>query len=221
MRLAVRFSKEAPVRFVSHLDLLRLFQRAFKRAKLPLAYSQGFNPHPLLSFATALSVGMTSECEYLDVTLTEYMDPSSFIESVSPALPEGVRILDAFDLGESRKSLTSAMKTAEYRAIVTYSRPVGADELNKALNELLSNEIVVMKKTKGGIKPVDIRPMVISVDVLDTEGRKAGFVIRGKLTAEGGLNPETFLKELSSKLGAEHTSDINRTEIELDGDMLF
>ena len=75
MRLAVVFTKEAPVRFVSHLDVQRLFQRAFRRAKLPLAYSQGFNPHPLVSFATALSVGMTSRGEYLDVTLAEELSP--------------------------------------------------------------------------------------------------------------------------------------------------
>ena len=77
MRLAVVFTKEAPVRFVSHLDLQRLFQRAFRRAKLPLAYSQGFNPHPLVAFATALSVGFTSEGEYLDLTLTEDVSPVS------------------------------------------------------------------------------------------------------------------------------------------------
>lgn len=216
MRLAVRFTKGAPVRFVSHLDVQRLFQRAFRRAKLPLAYSQGFNPHPLVSFATALSVGMTSMGEYLDVTLTEYMPPESFIDAVSTVLPKGIEIVEAFDMGESRKSLTSAMRSASYMAEVKFEKSVDADAVKSALNELLSGEIVVMKKTKGGIKPTDIRPMVISVDVCEVEGQRAEIKLKGVLSAEGGLNPDMFLKELYNKLGVQASADITRLEIEMD-----
>lgn len=216
MRLAVRFTKGAPVRFVSHLDVQRLFQRAFRRAKLPLAYSQGFNPHPLVSFATALSVGMISMGEYLDVTLTEYMSPESFIDAVSTVLPKGIEIVEAFDMGESRKSLTSAMRSASYMAEVKFEKSVDADAVKSALNELLSGEIVVMKKTKGGIKPTDIRPMVISVDVCEVEGQRAEIKLKGVLSAEGGLNPDMFLKELYNKLGVQASADITRLEIEMD-----
>ncbi|MBR5714449.1 MAG: TIGR03936 family radical SAM-associated protein [Clostridia bacterium] len=216
MRLAVRFTKGAPVRFVSHLDVQRLFQRAFRRAKLPLAYSQGFNPHPLVSFATALSVGMTSMGEYLDVTLTEYMSPESFIDAVSTVLPKGIEIVEAFDMGESRKSLTSAMRSASYMAEVKFEKSVDADAVKSALDELLSGEIVVMKKTKGGIKPTDIRPMVISVDVCEVEGQRAEIKLKGVLSAEGGLNPDMFLKELYNKLGVQASADITRLEIEMD-----
>lgn len=216
MRLAVRFTKGAPVRFVSHLDVQRLFQRAFRRAKLPLAYSQGFNPHPLVSFATALSVGMISMGEYLDVTLTEYMPPESFIDAVSTVLPKGIEIVEAFDMGESRKSLTSAMRSASYMAEVKFEKSVDADAVKSALDELLSGEIVVMKKTKGGIKPTDIRPMVISVDVCEVEGQRAEIKLKGVLSAEGGLNPDMFLKELYNKLGVQASADITRLEIEMD-----
>ena len=78
MRIIVSFYKHEQVMFVSHLDMQRLFQRAFRRADLQLAYSNGFNPHPLLSFATALSVGYTSDCEYFDVMLSEYVSPAEF-----------------------------------------------------------------------------------------------------------------------------------------------
>ncbi|MBQ3849721.1 MAG: DUF2344 domain-containing protein [Clostridia bacterium] len=216
MRLAVRFTKGAPVRFVSHLDVQRLFQRAFRRAKLPLAYSQGFNPHPLVSFATALSVGMISMGEYLDVTLTEYMPPESFIDAVSTVLPKGIEIVEAFDMGESRKSLTSAMRSASYMVSVRFEKAVDSDSVKSALNELLSGEIVVMKKTKGGIKPTDIRPMVISVDVCEVEGQRAEIKLKGVLSAEGGLNPDMFLKELYNKLGVQASADITRLEIEMD-----
>lgn len=216
MRMAIVFTKEAPVRFVSHLDVQRLFQRAFRRARLPMAYSQGFNPHPLVSFATALSVGMTSMGEYLDVILTEDMTPDDFITHVSPHLPEGVRIVEAFDLGSSNKSLTSAMRSASYEARVRFPRPVSKVEVDKAVNELLSGEIVIQKKTKGGIKPTDIRPMVIELCCTGTEENEAFFLIRGVLSAAGGLNPEILLCELYKKLGCEGLSEIERTETELD-----
>lgn len=221
MRLAVKFSKDEPVMFVSHLDVLRLFQRAFKRAKLPLAYSQGFNPHPLLSFATALSVGMTSRCEYLDVTLERDIDLSEFKEKVRAALPEGVDVIEVFDLGDSRKSLTSAMKTAAYSAFVRFDRSVDAGELNVALSSILAGEIVIMKKTKGGVKPTDIRPMVISACLEETGESCARFGMKGVLTASGGLNPEAFLAELFDRMKIGYSTQIERTEIELDRELLM
>lgn len=221
MRLAVVFTKEAPVRFVSHLDVQRLFQRAFRRAKIPLAYSQGFNPHPLVSFATALSVGMVSSGEYLDVTLTEDMDPDAFRSAVSPMLPEGVGIVEVFDLGASRKSLTSAMRTASYSAKVRFEGSVSKEDIEKAISGLMSSEIVVQKKTKGGIKPTDIRPMVIELKLDSFEDGAARFNIKGVLTAEGGLNPDVLLQELYRKLGREGYSETERIEIEMDREYLL
>ena len=221
MRLAVVFTKEAPVRFVSHLDLQRLFQRAFRRAKLPLAYSQGFNPHPLLAFAAALSVGMTSCGEYLDVTLTEDMTPEAFTDAVSPELPEGVRIVEAFDISYSRKSLTSAMRSARYSAKAVFDRDVVESEIGEAIGSMLSSEIVVMKRTKGGIKPVDIRPMVLSLELVRSAERSADFLIEGVLSAEGGLNPETLLNVLFERLCVNGMTDINRLETVLDRDALL
>lgn len=221
MRLAVRFSKGDAVRFVSHLDVMRLFQRAFRRAKLPLAYSQGFNPHPLISFATALSVGMTSRCEYLDAVLDEDVAPDVFRAAVREHLPEGVDVVEVFDLKDSRKSLTSAMRSASYSAKAVFAAPVNRERLEAAVSELLSGEIVVQKKTKGGIKPTDIRPMVKEMTLEAVDGTDAVFFIRGALTAEGGLNPDMLLKELWAKLGEEASSDIERIEIELDRQYLL
>lgn len=220
MRLCVIFSKGPEVRFVSHLDVQRLFQRAFRRAKLPLAYSQGFNPHPLISFATALSVGCTSKGEYLDVTLTESVSEEALIEAVSKTLPKGIGIVGIFDLGDSRKSLTSAMKSAEYSVKAAFNRPIAYNELKSALDDLLSREIIVDKKTKGGIKPTDIRPMVLSAEIVSVTGESAEFALTGVLSAEGGLNPEMLLNELLKKLSADATFETERTKIFLDTELL-
>ncbi len=197
MRVIVAFSKGEAVKYVSHLDMQRLFQRAFRRAHLPLAYSQGFNPHPVMSFATALSVGITSNEEYLDVMLTQNIPMNDFVDRVNAVLPNGVTVNDAFDAADAKDSLTSLMRFAEYNVVIRFADAVTTDLLNAALDKLLSGEIVVMKNTKGGIKHVDIRPMVLSVDVLRSDGNEAEMSIRGILSASGGLNIDLFLDALT------------------------
>lgn len=216
MRIIASFYKHDAVRFVSHLDMQRLFQRAFRRAKLPLAYSKGFNPHPLLAFATALSVGYTSESEYLDVTLDEFITVDEFTTRVNAVLPDGVRITGARDAGDSRVSLTTLMRSAEYFVKLDFSSPVAYDKLNFVIDKLLKHEIIVMKKTKGGIKPTDIRPQLISMQLLRLDGNEAIVYIKGKLSAEGGLPVELLLGTLGEKLNIEYTSNVNRKSIEMD-----
>ena len=183
MRIIACFTKPDSVRFVSHLDTQRLFQRAFRRAGLPLAYSQGFNPHPLLSFATALSCGYTSDGEYFDVILSEPVEPEAFVTRVNAVLPEGMRIVSAVEW-------------------------------------LLAGDIVVDKKTKGGVKPVDIRPQLISIRLRAFDGMRAEFDITGRLTAEGGLPLELLFKALYSRLGVSALSFVHRKKIEMDWSML-
>jgi len=216
MRAVIKFTKGDEVKFVSHLDMLRLFQRAFRRASLPLAFSQGFNPHPLMSFATALSVGVTSAGEYLDVILTEELPTERIKNEVNAMLPVGVEIVEVCDASGSKASLTSAMRSAEYDIKITFPNPIEEGELRRNADELLSGEIIVQKKTKGGIKPTDIRPMVKELAVIGAEGCTARLHMRGVLTAEGGLNPELLLGELYKKLGTEGVSAVHRTEIEMD-----
>ena len=114
MRIIARFEKGEAVRFVSHLDIQRTFQRAFRRANIPLAYSQGFNPHPLLSFATALSLGYTSEAEWFDVKLAQDMCSDAFRDAVNAVLPGGFRILEAAAAAEGLSALTALMAAASY-----------------------------------------------------------------------------------------------------------
>lgn len=216
MRIIASFYKHDEVRFVSHLDMQRLFQRAFRRAGLPLSYSKGFNPHPLLSFATALSVGYTSECEYFDVFLDEKIDADEFHSRVNAVLPEGVAVTKALDAGEMKTSLTTLMRSADYFARLDFDREVTSDELENALASLLTGEIIVEKKTKGGMKDVDIRPLLISVNLIDCSEGSAILYIKGKLTAEGGLPLELLFGAISEKVSASAVSTVNRRTIEMD-----
>lgn len=216
MRICARFYKHDEIKFVSHLDMQRLFQRAFRRAKLPLSYSKGFNPHPLLSFATALSVGYTSECEYLDITLDENIEITDFITKVNNVLPDGVKIMQAWSFDDCKASLTSLMRQADYEIKLTFETSINEAELKSIIFSMLGGEIVVQKKTKGGIKSVDIRPLLNSVEIMNVADNTAELHVCGKLTAEGGLPVELLLGALYERLEVNAHSTVKRTYIELD-----
>ncbi len=216
MRLILAFTKEQNMRFVSHLDMQRLFQRAMRRAHLPLAYSQGFNPHPLLSFAAALALGTASDCEYLDVMLTEAVEPDEAMQALNKTLPQGVHVIKAVDAGDAKLSLTSLMRSAAYEVTICFDAEIGADKLCNTMDELLTGEIVVLKNTKSGIKNVDIRPMVISAHIEATGKNTAKLSLKGALTASGGLNVELFLCAYFEKLGMNGVCEVRRRSIEMD-----
>lgn len=216
MRIIAKYTKGDSVRFISHLDVQRLFQRAFRRAELPLSYSQGFNPHPLLSFAAALAVGWTSECEYLDVILENDMSTAEFISRMNRALPEGVRVTEAMDAAGSKSSLTTLMRSAVYEVELILDDEFDGIAAEKTIRDMLNGPIAVLKKTKGGMKTVDIRPYVLSMQLNSTQGRTAELLVEGTLTAAGGLPVELLLNELQAKIGRINGWRINRSSIKMD-----
>jgi hypothetical protein len=116
-RVLFRFTKGEPVRFVSHLDLMRAFERAMRRAALPVSYSQGFNPRPRMSFASALSVGATSEWELCQIDLADQIPEErlpALVEDLNEQLPQGLRVVDAWVLDPEKKSLYIQPTAAAY-----------------------------------------------------------------------------------------------------------
>lgn len=214
MRLIARLTKGESVRFVSHLDILRLLQRAFRRAEIPLGYSQGFNPHPLLSFATALSTGYTSGAEWIDVKLDGDMNTAKFISSVNAALPSGFEFKEAYAVEDRLPSLTALLESAEYR--ITFSADTDANELKKELTALLAGEIIVEKRTKGGLKNVDIRPQVIEANVTEEAGR-AVLTVKGVLNTSGSLNIELLMGALARLSGKSYDYSVHRVNVEFTG----
>ncbi len=189
MRIIARFEKSDEARFVSHLDVQRVFQRAMHRAAFPVAYSQGFNPHPLVAFATALAVGYTSSGEWLDVKLSDSLKPEKFVSELNNVLPSGFTVLEAREVEDNRKALTALMHAASYD--VTLSCQV--DE--QAVNELMNDAIIVLKQGKAGSKQVDIRPDVFAYSLLDNKIK-----LIGRLDASGSLNIELLINALERKL---------------------
>lgn len=103
MKIRVKFAKTGNMRFIGHLDILRYFQKAFQRAKLPLRFTEGFHPHPVLSFASPLGVGLTSEGEYFDTELVENMDCAEIRERLNAQMSEGMSVLAVIRLVDTEK----------------------------------------------------------------------------------------------------------------------
>lgn len=155
------FEKVESARFISHLDLMRLFQRAFKRAGLPLTHTQGFNPRPSVSIALPLSLGVESHCELLDFDLEQQTAPEEIRERLNPALINGIRVREVYSQGEKIKNLA----LLQSHLILEYDRgiPEGAGE---ALRQLFSRqELTVEKKNKNGVSQQDIIPLIRTLEI--------------------------------------------------------
>lgn len=210
MRIVACYHKAPALRYISHLDIQRTLQRAFRRADLPLAYSMGFNPHPQLSFASALPTGTTSDAEWFDVELDAQLAPEAFLARVNAVLPAGLWLDGAMAAPEGFGSLSAKTCAADYVARITFDRPIAGEALQAALDSLLGGEITVDKRTKSGVRLVDIRPQIQKVSVAEIEGREATLLVQGRLQADGGLRVELFLGALYDRLDAQGFARIHR-----------
>ena len=201
MRIIAAFQKNKEISYTSHLDVQRTLQRSFRRAELPLAYSKGFNPHPKLSFATALATGYTSSGEWFEVELDRSIEPQTFIERVNSVLPDGMRIVEAFKADDSIDTLSKLIRAAKYELTVHFVAPVSEQNVNDAVQSIMDTDTVIVdKKTKSGIKAANIRPDILEASVKDVSESYAILDVVGTLTAAGGLRAETFVRALFDRL---------------------
>jgi len=165
-RLRVKFKREEEIKFISHLDLIRLWQRTLHRAGIPLAYSQGFSPHPRISLAAPLALGVTSEAELMDISTTRLVSPHFFTAAINQQLPSGIEILQVLQISPNQPSLQSQVRYAEYRVKVeTEKKP---DEVKSALNTLLSAEHLPWQHRRDtGIRSYDLRVLIDDLWFID------------------------------------------------------
>ncbi len=213
MKLIAAYQKGNEIAMISHLDIQRTLQRAFRRAGIPLLYSNGFNPHPQFSFATAAATGMSSECEWFEVQLSEEMTPAEFERRANGGMPQGMRVSGAFAAPENYGSLSAKLRAAEYRVDFQFVEPVSKEKLAETLEAMLTGEIIIQKRTKGGIRPVDMRPYILRVSVGQVEGEHAALLVLGKLQADGGLRVDAFIDALLERLDAHAAYEIHRTNM--------
>ncbi len=182
LRYRLVFAKEGAALALSHLDLVRLWPRALRRAGLRVAYSRGYHPHPLLSFTPALPMGMASCGEQMEILLEEDVSPDELIERLAPTLPDGLRMLEC-ERGESRP-LSKRLRS--FRMRIDFAEPEGV-ELNEACEALLARATIERVRTrKGRTRRLDLRPTLLGLRPAAPEERGVGDRSAGGVDAGAG-----------------------------------
>ena len=188
-RLRVRFSRGEEIKFISHLDLMRLWERALIRAEIRLAYSEGFSPHPRLSLAAPLAVGVTGEAELLDVVLAGTVSPHWFTAAVNKQLPAGIKILGVHQIGLNLPSLQSQVGYAEYT--VSVEKAAGPENIETAMNELLSlKQLPWHHHRDTGRRNYDLRALVDDLWLVSSNHEICTVGMRLRCDSSGSGRPE-------------------------------
>lgn len=192
-KLRLLFSKTGRAVYISHLDLMRTMTRAFLRADCRLKYSEGFNPHPQISIALPLSVGMQSVCELMDFRLMEEKDPTEILEELNKQLPEGIEALEVYEPERKVKEL----KWLSVEGVFEYDERRAEDMLPELRSFFAQDSIVISKKTKRGVSDSDIKPAIkeLEFSVCGNEIHLNGIISAQEPT----LNPELLADALRQK----------------------
>lgn len=207
LKLRIKFAKRGYMKFVGHLDTMRYFQKAIRRADIDIAYSEGFNPHQLMSFAAPLGVGMTSEGEYMDIVVKSATSSEDIKKSLNETMVEGMEIISVVKLPDDSKNAMSIVAAADYS--IKYREGYETDiDIKSKFDEFLSQEsIIITKKTKKSEKEVDIRPSIY-------EAKYADGTFELKLASASGeyLKPDLVFQAFNNYCGI---TDGKCTELKL------
>ncbi len=194
-RLRVRFKRGASLKFISHLDIIRLWHRAFRRAGVELTYSQGFNPHPRIALASPLALGVTSQAELMDVYLSRFISPQSFAACVSRQLPLGIEIAQVCQVAPTLPSLQSQVRFAEYEVEVEARE--GASRVTRALASLLSKEHLPWQHQRDtGSRSYDLRALIDDLRLVGWRDGWGTIGMRLRCDSRGSGRPEQVMKAL-------------------------
>ena len=197
-RLRIRFGRGAEVKFISHLDIIRLWQRAFRRAGIELAYSEGFNPHPRISLAAPLALGVTSEAELMDAYIARFITPQSFITCVGEQLPPGIEIMQVFRMAPTLPSLQAQVRYAEY--IVEVEVEGGVGYVKEAIDALLAKESLPWQHQRDtGPRNYDLRPLIDDLWLSNCHSGVSAIGMRLRCDSHGSGRPEQVVKALGLK----------------------
>ena len=177
LKARIKFRKYGVMKFIGHLDIMRYFQKVMRRADIPIAFTQGFSPHMIMSFAQPLGVGVTSDAEYFDIELTEPISSKRAIEQMNKVNVEGIEIVSFVEIPDDKKcSGMTIVAGAEYAVSLLESNKTSditkniTDEWKEKIAAFMAQpEIRVLKQTKRSEKEVDIKPMIYKMDVRDNK----------------------------------------------------
>ncbi len=206
----LKFSKTGMAKYISHLDLLRCFTRAVMRSGLPVEYSQGFNPHQKMAFALPLPVGVTSECEYVDISFTnDALDDERIIKKLNQNLPPDIRIISAGDI----ICRAADIVCAEYFVTLKSDRCIDSKWIKEFFGQ---SEVTVLKKTKKKIdKPVNIMDYIRAWEIIDSGENSMTLRLVLDAGGERNIKPDVVIGEFCKRYQALDVdeADIHRKEV--------
>jgi len=210
-RLRIRFNRGEELKYISHLDIMRLWQRALNRAGIALAYSEGFSPHPRMSLAAPLALGVTSEAELMDIVLAKFMSPHAFSSSVSRQLPRGISIGSVLNTALNMPSAQSQLRHAEYTVGIATDK--SRQEIEAAIAALMEKESLPWEHQRDtGPHKYDLRALVDDLWLIDWREGYCNIGMRLRSDSAGSGRPE----QVAAALGFKNYPDsIHRTRLVL------
>ncbi len=213
-RVRITYAKGGALKYISHLDLARTWERVFRRAGLPLAYSQGFNPRPRFQIAAALPVGVTGQGELLDLWLSDPLLPDQALTRLRCVVPSGLTAGEVQEIELRAPSLQSQMRAASYRAVIRSQEPVQAIRIRvQAL--LAAPTILRRRQHKGKEQVYDLGPLIQDLEVEGDDDGERIMTMRLQASPKGAGRPDEVLDALGLSL-APHT--IERTNLHFEFD---
>ncbi|MFP3975247.1 MAG: TIGR03936 family radical SAM-associated protein, partial [Dehalococcoidia bacterium] len=188
-RLCVTFGRGEEVKYISHLDIMRLWVRALRRAGMPLSYSEGFNPRPRIAIAAPLAVGVMSEGELLEIFMERRASCDFFARAMGKQLPDGIQIFDVKEIWPGLPSLQSQVRFAEYKVELESER--GPNEVAEAVRSLLGKENLPWQHSRGKeVRHYDLRALIEDIWIADKDGARYTLGMKLRNDSRGSGRPE-------------------------------
>lgn len=217
MKIRIKFAKQGTMKFIGHLDVMRYFQKAMRRADVDIRYSEGFSPHQIMSFAAPLGVGLTSRGEYMDIEVHSTGSTSEMVERLNAVMVEGFQVLDYRKLTDGAGNAMSLVSAADYTVRFREGyEPENEEEFFDGLLAFCGREsIPIVKKTKKGEREMDLKPLIYDLHLVSDGGRPAVFM-RISTGSSDNVKPELVMETYCQEKGISctpFTFDIQREEL--------
>lgn len=210
MKIRIKFRKYGVMKFIGHLDIMRYFQKAMRRADIDICYSEGFSPHQIMSFAAPLGVGITSDGEYLDIEVHSSKSTRETLADLNSTMVEGVEITGYVKLPDNAKTAMSLVAAADYRLFFKegYDIPFTKSEAEQAIEAYFTKpaEVLITKQTKKSEKIMDLKQLVYEFKAEGTE-ETPEFYINLSTGSSDNLKPELVLESLFNYMNVPYNAN--------------
>lgn len=210
MKIRVKFKRWGVMKFIGHLDLMRYFQKAVRRAEIDICYSEGFSPHQIMSFAAPLGVGITSDGEYFDIEVNSTLSSVDAIRAFNDTMVDGIEVTGYVKLPDNSKTAMSLVEAAKYKLYYKngYESPYSLEEWKKIIDEKFNSksEFNIIKKTKKSEREINLRPLVYDFNAKEEDGTIC-FDIMISTGSNDNIKPELLLSSLYDSCNIEYDAN--------------